>query len=121
MNDLHAVLNILKHARVSLSDEKVAQADLDHLLRSGLAVNAVVSREHRLGDGDIPDFLIEGRYVIEVKMKGARKAAIYRQLDRYAAHPDVQAIILVTNLAMGLPPTINGKPTFIVNLGRAWL
>lgn len=79
-------------------------------------------REHRLSAGDIPDFFLPGPgIVVEVKLKHNRAAAILRQLERYAVHDDVKALILLTNRAMVLPHAINGKPTFLVSLGRAWL
>jgi hypothetical protein len=49
------------------------------------------------------------------------KRAIYRQLERYAAQPQIAALILVTGTAMGLPAAIGGKPVFIVSTGRASL
>jgi hypothetical protein len=115
-----SIVKVLQSARVSLTDEKAAQADLETILRAAFPGDQV-SREHRLSPSDIPDFLINGAYVVEVKMMGAQKAAVFRQLVRYTEHDAVMAVFLVTNLAMTLPPMINGKPTYVVSLGRAWL
>ena len=46
---------------------------------------------------------------------------VFRQLKRYAAHDEVNELVLVTNLSMGLPPEIDGKPTYYASLGVAWL
>ncbi len=64
-----------------------------------------------------------GNIVVEVKIKakGAQRRNIFRQLDRYAKHDRVHAIVLVTSVAMHLPAEINGKPTFVASLGQAWL
>ena len=77
------------------------------------------SREHRLSLNDIPDFVIEG-VVVEVKNKGQR-TAIYRQLQRYSTHPELKGIVLVTSKSILLPPSINGLPTRVASLSRAWL
>ena len=108
--------------RIPLSDEKEAQ----RYIADGLTnLNIPHQREYRLGLRDIVDFwLPEGGTVgsiIEVKMNGARAADVYRQLKRYAAYPLVSKVFLVTNRAMGLPAEIEGKPTYYVSLGRAWL
>ena len=40
---------------------------------------------------------------------------------RYAKHEKVQRLLLVTNVPMGLPRTIEGKPAHQARLGEAWL
>jgi hypothetical protein len=106
--------------RLDLSNEKRTQRELhDELLK--IWQPQVVQREARLGPGDIPDFLIEGRLVIELKGARHRGPQVWRQLGRYAAYPKVEGIILATARAMTLPATVGGKPLTIVNLGRAWL
>ena len=73
----------------------------------------------RLSDADIVDFMV-GSIAVEVKIKGA-KAEIYRQLERYAAHDNVTAILLVSSRSMHLPALINGKPTLVASLSRGWM
>lgn len=106
--------------RLDLTTEKATQADLhDALLR--IYEPHAVRREARLGARDIPDFLIETRLVIELKGPRHRAPQVWRQLNRYAAYPQVEAIILATSKAMALPRVCGGKPLLVVNLGRAWL
>ncbi|MFN4283478.1 MAG: hypothetical protein ACK4NA_12650 [Alphaproteobacteria bacterium] len=112
-----AVCRALSCARVDLSDEKRAQAMIGAALD---AAGIAHVRERRLSDRDIVDFLAGG-LGIEVKMRGARKQQVYKQLQRYAAHDAIAGLILVTNLSMGLPAEIGDKPCWYVSLGRAWL
>lgn len=110
------VLRLLSGVRLPLDSEKALQAAIEgHLTASGVEFE----REVTLAPGDIVDFMV-GRIAVEVKIKGARRA-IFRQCERYAAHDSVEAILLVTNVAMGFPPEIGGKPTAVLHLGRAWL
>jgi hypothetical protein len=114
-----AIVRHLSLVRADLSDEKRAQADLFAAL-TPVFTDPPVEREVRLGAGDVIDFMIGG-VGIEVKLKGARKADVYRQLGRYARHDRVSGLILATNLSMGLPKEIDGKPAWFVSLGKAWL
>lgn len=110
------VRRLLSSVRLPIDSEKALQAAIEaHLTASG----AAFEREVTLAPGDIVDFMV-GAVAVEVKIKGARRA-IYRQCERYAAHDNVEAILLVTNVAMGFPPEIGGKPTAVLHLGRAWL
>jgi hypothetical protein len=74
----------------------------------------------RLTPVDIVDFMV-GDVAIEIKLKGARKKQVYQQLCRYAKSPRVKHLVLASNLAMGLPPEIDGKPAYFSSLGLAWL
>ncbi|MCS0501600.1 hypothetical protein [Ancylobacter mangrovi] len=113
---LERVLKILSGARFPLTGEKPLQAAIEaHMIEIGLPFE----REVTLGPGDIVDFMV-GTVAVEVKIKGQRRA-IFRQCERYAGHGSVSAILLVTNVAMGFPPALKGKPTAVLNLGRAWL
>jgi hypothetical protein len=118
MSNVHQIIALLKRSRFSLSDEKKLQEEIGDALT---AAGVEFSREHRLNAKDIPDFMIGG-IAVEIKIKaGAGKLAIYRQVERYCQHDDVKEIILVSNVPMGLPAVINGKPAHFVNLGKAWL
>lgn len=111
----------LSGARFSLVSEKKTQDDIEAFL-TGRCID--FSREHRMlatdGKTDIPDFMVGG-ILVEVKANGASAGPTIRQLERYAAHPEVTAIILVTNRAMNPPSEINGKPVLALSTGRAWL
>lgn len=112
------VIEIIRRARVNLSDEKQTQIDIAEVLTAN---HIPYQREVRLTKKDIVDFMV-GDVAVEVKLKtGASKADVYRQLVRYAESKQVGALVLATNLSMGLPETINEKPVYFISLGRAWL
>lgn len=117
---MSAVLAVLAANRFDLATEKLTQAGIEDALAFAFE-DGMVSREHRLGPGDIPDFLIGGGLVVEVKGPRHQATAVVRQLARYAAYPEVTAIVLATARAMTMPAQIGGKPCRVVNLGRAWL
>lgn len=107
-------IKLLTGLRLPTHDEKALQSQLaNHLAPLGF------QREYRLDAKNIPDFFLEG-VAIEVKIKGGRMA-IYRQCERYCKFDQVKSLILITNRAMGLPTTINDKPVYLFNLGKAWL
>jgi len=117
---VQSILEVLGRGRFPLSGEKDCQQAVDPWLREHLP-GVEISREHRLGPGDIPDWLIDGRFVIEAKVggRGQQRRAIVRQLGRYAAYDQVEALILLTGVSM--PPIGLSKPVHVVSLGRAWL
>lgn len=114
---IQAIVDLIRSAKIDLSTEKRAQADVEQLLtQAGIAFE----REVRLTESDIVDFMVD--YIgIELKLRGARKKEVYRQLCRYARHPRVGSLILASNLSMGLPGQIEGKDVYFVSLGEAWL
>ncbi|MBP6818327.1 MAG: hypothetical protein KBC46_03385 [Ferrovibrio sp.] len=118
--------------RLALTDEKRAQQDLANaFVAAGISFQRELQltiedvpedrRAQATHKRDIPDFMLPGGVVVELKLRGNQKVAVFNQLERYAQHDGVKAIMLVTNLAMGLPEEINGKPAFIISMGRAWL
>lgn len=106
--------------RVEMRDEKMAQSQMERLLTGA---EFVFKREYRLSAQDIPDFLItEGGFSIVVEMKTrATRMKIYRQLERYSKHSNVDGIILLSGTAMGVPDLIGDKPAMYASMGRAWL
>lgn len=116
MRDTQTIISFFAGKRFPLSDEKRLQTAIEEeFQRAGI----LYEREFRLSPKDVIDFIV-GRVGIEVKIKGG-KLAIFRQVERYAQHDGIDALILATNVAMGMPEEINGKPVHVVNLGRAWL
>ena len=113
---LERVVELLRSARIDLADEKQAQRDIETLLL-GAGIKHV--RECRLTAKDVPDFMIDS-LCVEVKLQGSKKQ-IYRQLVRYAKHSLVERILLVSCVSMGLPQQIEGKDTYLLKLGEAWL
>jgi hypothetical protein len=113
------LVRFLQGCRLDLSTEKNLQVDLQHALT---AAGIPFEREKRLSDRDIPDFFVQGGIVVECKMrKKSRKIDIFKQITRYATHAEVSAIILASNVSMGLPDQIEGKPVFSASLSRGWL
>lgn len=117
-SEMRRIARLIGSARCALSTEKAAQADIEAVLRgAGLPFE----REARLGPGDIPDFIVGGAIVIEVKLRSTTRKNIGRQLERYAAYHQVKGLLLVSNIATRLPDTINGKPLLSASLGAAWV
>lgn len=90
-------------------DEHALYAGLSHVLGEA---GFLFEREHRLdGKSRVDFYLPSPRLVIEVKVQGS-PAAVLRQLTRYASHPTVDAILLITTLAKlaRIPDSIGGKP-----------
>lgn len=113
------VVQLLRRCRLDLSSEKHLQAGVEEALRTA---GIPFEREKRLSALDIPDFLVAGGIAIEAKMRHkARKMAVFEQLRRYAAHPEVVSIILATNISMGLPEDIDGKPLYMASLSTGWM
>lgn len=112
-----SISEAIRHSRIDLSNEKSAQLDIATVFKNR---QFEFSREVRLSKSDIIDFLI-GDIGIEVKLYGANKTAVFRQLTRYAKHENIGRLILVTNMSMGLPPQIEGKDVFYVNLAEGWM
>lgn len=112
------IAQLLSRCRLDFSTEKRLQAGIEEILiRTGYQFE----REKRLSDADIPDFLIAGSIIIECKVRGARKMDTWKQLNRYALHGCVKAIILASNISMGLPPEIEGKPVYAASMSAGWL
>ena len=113
-------------AAIHASFQTVACASTDEVYLS-LMVRGVLERDgisltpEVALDGDARnriDFMAE-TVGLELKTKGS-PAAVLRQLDRYAAAQQVDALILVTtrrSLARGLPTELRGKPLSVVHLG----
>ena len=111
------IVRLLENCPLPLGDEKLLQEQTASALD---AAGLIFERERRLSPHDIVDFLIEDGIALEMKIKGGR-FAIYRQCERYCGFDAVHGLILATNVAMSLPPAINGKPTSVALLGRGWL
>ena len=102
----HEIQARLRMYRFDLSSEdKTQQGIAAALTIAGIAFQ----REVPLTKKDRLDFLIDG-IALEVKLEGGR-AALLRQLLRYAEHPEVRELMVFTSrrrLTL-LPPLISGK------------
>jgi hypothetical protein len=113
------VVRLLQRCRFDLSSEKHLQQDIAQAFDAD-GVSYV--REHRLSADDIPDFMVGDGILVECKMRNkSKRMAIFNQLVRYAGHDEVKVIILASNVSMGLPPDINGKPLYAASLSQGWL
>jgi hypothetical protein len=98
---------ILGNAHLDLSHESRAQDGIEAAL---LAAGVPFEREVQLGPGERVDFLVDGGLGVEVKIR-CSPAQLLRQLHRYAQHPRIQRLIVVTaspRLA-ALPSTLRGR------------
>lgn len=107
---------VLSRAQLRISTENALQESIREAL---VGFGAPFKREQALSARDRPDFMCSD-VAIEAKARYPRKK-IYRQLERYAAHDSVAAIVLVTGTPMGMPAAINGKPVYVVSIGLGML
>lgn len=107
----------LRRQRYRVGQEAWLQDDIEAALR---ALDLSYEREARLSSGERIDFLVAGGIGIEAKTRCPARR-IYRQLERYAEHERIASLILISGTALGLPPTVNGKPLFYISTGRASL
>lgn len=116
MNDSIAKIQLsLRGKRFSLWDEKRLQVELAEAF---IAADISFGREVHLDKNNIVDFMIDG-LAVEIKIRTKASAMqIYRQLERYCAFPEVEALMLMTSKAMSLPDSINGKPVYVLSLSR---
>lgn len=108
---------ILRRGRYQIGTESALHVSIaGELDAAGIAFEA----EARLGPANRIDFLVAGGIGIEAKVRYPRRA-IYRQLQRYAESDQITALVLITATALGVPPSIAGKPIFYVSIGRTAL
>ena len=116
MTDHREIIHLINSFRFPLTDEKMLQGAIEEKFESA---GFDYRREVRLDRHNIIDFTV-GEIGIEVKIKGAR-LNIYKQVERYVEFDAIKRLLLVTNIAMGLPQLVKGKPVHVVDLARAWL
>ena len=86
------------------------------------AVSQSMAQELELtmtADGARIDFLT-GSVGIEVKKSRPERARLLRQVDKYLACAEVDALIVVSQRAMSLPAACRGKPVILFTLNRLW-
>lgn len=97
------------HARrFRFSSEAELQEGIGRVL---WGIDAPLEREWDLGrQYGRPDFVV-GWTAVEIKVGGSL-AELTRQVHRYAQHPGINSILVVTTRSRhrNLPDTINGKP-----------
>lgn len=115
---LAALTDLLSRARFGYANEKT--------LHEGIAAALTdagyrVEREVTLTSRCRIDFLIDG-VGVEVKTQGS-PGPVLAQLGRYAACPQIRALLLVTTRSTltHVPPVLHGTPVAVCIPGRAWL
>ncbi len=110
---LSPVVSVLSRYHMRYSSESLLQSDVARVLE--LAEFGFV-REHIFSAKDRADFFIPSiGVVVECKVNGGPSAVI-AQLLRYAAHDQVNGVVLVTSRAVHRwpLPMLGGKPFSVV-------
>lgn len=113
---LQRVVSALPSYSYSFGDEKQFH---DGLATALFDDGIIFTREHVAGPKDRFDFFCEGGVVIEAKIKGSLSEAL-RQVDRYCARDDVNAVVIVTTRLWGSTQwdnrtaSLHGKPVRLV-------
>lgn len=111
MSALEQIDRLIRSHRFRYADEDQLQEGIAAVLEgAGLEPQ----REVRLGDRDRIDLMV-GSIGIEVKVAGSVSSA-FEQLQRYAEHEEVDALILVTSRYQRLPDKAGGKPLSTISL-----
>lgn len=108
-----AIVAAVNRWRFSVASE----AELQMAVATALAKSAIPYQEQVvLAPGDRIDFLV-GDVGVELKTKGG-VTAVTRQLHRYAQHPRVASLILVTTMMRmnAVPDEVSGKPVRVAYL-----
>ncbi|WP_416358181.1 hypothetical protein ACLNGM_09845 [Aureimonas phyllosphaerae] len=114
---LDRILAALRSRRMPVDTEARLQAEIGAAL---VAAEIPATAEHRLDQRNRIDFFADG-IGIEAKIGGGR-LAVWRQLERYAAFPDITALVLVGTVAVPAHLSIcGGKPFRHVSVGAGWL
>lgn len=102
----------LENYRYAYGNEDELQLHLANVLDGGWTT----IREYPLGTGRIDIYVPELRVGVEVKVAG-KAPEVLRQLARYANHPDIDALVLVTNrLRHRFAADVAGVPLVTVTL-----
>jgi hypothetical protein len=118
-SSIQEIITILKGLRVNLVTE---EWDLQRQIFIELQLDDrfTFEREYKLGSRSRVDFMITGGVIIEVKKGKPNKAEVIKQLTRYAAYPEVTAIILVVETSLTIPRELLGKPCVSFGLNKLW-
>lgn len=116
-NDMREILRALSTLRVPAAPEEY---DIHALVSAALERAGIAARhEARLCPGCRIDFLC-GHVGIEVKKNRPPRALLMKQIVRYAASPDISALILVAPGDLRLPREVCGVSVECVALARLW-
>lgn len=117
LRELDTVLDALRHLRVPAQR---SEYDLHALAAEALEKAGIPwAHEVKLGKGCRADLQCGG-VTVELKRGRPRRAALLRQLERYAASEQVRALVVVSERNVTLPGSIAGKPVRCLCLNRLW-
>lgn len=111
------IVSVLKRRRLAAPNEDALQRAVEEALKtSNIAWMAAAEPQKILSASDRLDLFCAG-IAIELKRAGSRRE-IFRQIERYAALPEVEGLLLVTSTAWPLrQDPVNGKPFIVYPLG----
>ena len=117
MDGLDAVLGALQSIRcgAACTEEELHAQVLGALSAAGLSPR----HEVRLGPRCRIDVMC-GNIGIEIKKSRPQRAALLRQLARYAACAQVESLLVVAPRGINLPREVGGKPVQMLALERLW-
>ena len=119
MNDtrIRPIIHALTAVRMPAQPEEY---DIHAQVASALdAAGLPFEHEYKLGPRCRIDFKA-GRVGIEVKKGRPASGELVRQLRRYLASDELEAVVVVTQRVTALPERILGKPVRLVSLNRLW-
>ena len=115
--DIARILSALSAVRMPAQPEEY---DIHAQVAAALgAAGLPFEHEYRLGPRCRIDFRV-GRVGIEVKKGRPASSDLTRQLRRYLASDELDAVIVVTQRGIALPGTLCGKPVHLISLNRLW-
>ena len=117
---LDRVASMLRRIRLPVAIHEVdLHARVAAQLRNG---GVPFEPEYRLGPRERIDFLTDGGVGIECKRGHPNGPALLRQLERYAAHREVRALLVVLpwKKHVSVPDEIGGKPVMTLSLNELW-
>lgn len=117
MEETEAVLAALRGIRcgAACTEEELHALALAALDAAGLSPR----HEVRLAPRCRIDILC-GSVGIEIKKSRPQRAALLRQIARYAACEQVKALVVVAPRGVDLPRTVGGKHVTMLGLERLW-
>ena len=117
MEETEAVLAALRGIRcgAACTEEELHAQALGALSAAGLEP----CHEVRLSPRCRIDVMCGG-VGIEIKKSRPQRAALLRQLERYAACAQVESLVVIAPRGVDLPRTIGGKRVTMLGLERLW-
>ncbi len=111
------IATAITSARSNLTSEATAHRDVENAL-SGAGIE--FKSEVQLSASDRIDVLC-GAVGVEIKVGHSRRS-IWKQLQRYAKHGNIEALVLATGTAFPAAVVdVDGVPLVVADLSRGWL